>query len=248
MKQRGLMLQMDGSTHRWFGSKKSCLVIVIDDADGDILHGEFTPTETTFACMNVVKTVLKNHGTFQVLYTDRAGIFGKNPTNHLNGMKRDGFSALKYCLSEFGVHIVYAHSPEAKGRVERAFKTLQDRLIAELRLNDIYTLHAATKYFNDVYLPRHRELFVKEAVVKESAFIPLLHQHLIDEKFFMRVRRTVKNDQTFSYEGEQYDINVVAGQNYSGKEIELRFYPDGKVRYFIDDKEIDLKQEFKAVS
>ena len=78
MAQKGLMIQMDGSPHRWFGRTKTCLVIAIDDATSDILYGEFSPTETTFACMNVTKKILRKHGVFQVLYTDRAGIFGKD--------------------------------------------------------------------------------------------------------------------------------------------------------------------------
>jgi len=67
MKQKGIMLQIDGSPHRWFGMKKTCLVAIIDDATSDILYGEFSPTETTFACMNVIKKILKKVGTFQIL-------------------------------------------------------------------------------------------------------------------------------------------------------------------------------------
>ena len=84
MKQTGPMIQMDGSPHKWFGHRKTCLVIAIEDATSEVLYGEFSPTETTFACMNVTKKVLKDHGAFQILYVDKAGIFGKNETNNFN--------------------------------------------------------------------------------------------------------------------------------------------------------------------
>ena len=159
MKQTGLMIQMDGSPHKWFGYRKTCLVIAIEDATSEILYGEFSPTETTFACMNVTKKVLKDHGAFQVLYVDKAGIFGKNETNNFGAVKREGFSSLKMCLLKFSIHTVSAHSPEAKGRVERAFRTLQDRLVPEMRLAGIRSIKEANHFFNIDFLPQHREKF-----------------------------------------------------------------------------------------
>ena len=154
MKEKGLMIQMDGSPHRWFGPKKTCLVIAIDDATSEILYGEFSPTETTFACMNVIKKVLTNHGVFQLLYVDKAGIFGRNPTNNFEAVKREGFSSLKECLLKFNIHTISAHSPQAKGRVERAFNTLQDRVPPEMRLANIKTILEANKYFNEIICPK----------------------------------------------------------------------------------------------
>ncbi len=84
------MVQMDGSPHKWFGLSEACPVIAIDDATSDILYGEFSPTETTFVCTNVTKNILKNHGIFQILYVDKAGIFGKNLTNIFGAVKREG--------------------------------------------------------------------------------------------------------------------------------------------------------------
>lgn len=241
MKQRGLMLQMDGSPHRWFGHKKTCLIICIDDATGDILHGEFSPTETTFACMNVTKEVLKKYGVFQILYTDRAGIFGKDPVNNFGAVKREGFSALKKCLSLFSIHVLYAYSAEAKGRVERAFKTLQDRLIPILRLNNINSILDANKYLNDVYLPIHRERFNVEPAIPESGFTPLINSLNLDDLFYVSLNRKIKNDHTFQKDGVLYDL-CSEGINHSGKEVEIRSFPNGKVSYYIDDKEVSVKK------
>ena len=247
MKQMGIILQLDGSPHRWFGRHKTCLVACIDDATGDILYGEFSPTETTFACMNVIKKIIKNYGVFQILYTDRAGIFGKNTTNHSCAVKREGFSSLKFCLAYFGIHIIYAHSPEAKGRIERAFRTLQDRLVPEFRLHNINTTAEANKYLNEVYFPKHRNNFVVDPKIKESAFVPLISSVDLDPLFYMVEKRVIKNDHTFSHRGFIIDV-LVSGDNYSGKEIQIRSYPDGQVRYFIDDREVEIKQIASEVS
>src|SRR5690606_8776957 len=108
-----------------------CLIGIIDDADGEIIYGQFTHWETTLSCMAALKKVIEERGLFKILYVDKAGLFG--------GKKREGFSHVKKALSDLGIEIIFAHSPQAKGRIERAFKTLQDRLIPELRLNKIRT-------------------------------------------------------------------------------------------------------------
>lgn len=247
MRQTGLLLQMDGSPHKWFGFRKTCLVILIDDATSEILYGEFSPTETTFSCMNVAKKVLRDHGAFQVLYVDKAGIFGKEVTNNFGAVKREGFSSLKMCLEKFGIQIVFAHSPEAKGRVERAFKTLQDRLVPEMRSAGIRTFKQANEFFNNVFLPEHTKRFAVLSVEVESAFIPVLPSVNLDEQFYMLETRLIKSDHTFSLKNKIYDI-VHKNQFYSGKEIEIRSYPQGQVRHFIDDKEIEIKKAIENVA
>lgn len=242
MKQTGIMLQLDGSPHRWFGRRKTCLVLIIDDATSDPLYGEFSPTETTFACMNVIKQVLRSHGAFQILYTDRAGIFGRNTTNHFDGVKREGFSSLKRCILKFGIHTIYAQSAEAKGRIERAFNTLQDRLVAEFELNKIKTIAQANKYLNEVYLPKHRKNFSVDPANQTSGFTPILSSVNLDDYFYMSLERKIKNDHTFSLEGIVYDIEK-AQEDQRGKTIEIRKYPDGKTLYFIDDKEVRLRDK-----
>lgn len=243
MKKTGLMLQLDGSPHRWFGSKKTCLVLIIDDATSDPLYGEFSPTETTFACMNVIKKILETHGTFQILYTDRAGIFGKNTTNHFDGVKREGFSSLKKCISKFGIHTIYAHSAEAKGRIERAFNTLQDRLVAEFELNRVTTIQEANRYLNEVYLPKHRENFSVAPQDIESGFTPILKSVNLDDYFYVSIERKIKNDHTFSLEGVTYDLSP-SDEDHRGKNIEIKKFPSGKIKYFIDDKEVKLRDKY----
>lgn len=115
METTGLMMQMDGSTHRWFGTKKSCLIAMIDDASSE-LYAEFFPSETTAGCLKVLRSVIENRGVFKTLYVDRAGIFG--------GPKRCNFSQMQRACEEMGIEIIFASSPQGKGRIERAFDTL----------------------------------------------------------------------------------------------------------------------------
>ena len=244
MSQIGNMIQLDGSPHLWFGHKKSCLVIAIDDATSDILYGEFSPTETTFACMNVIKKVFINNGVFQILYVDRAGMFGRNEVNCFGSLKRTGFSSLKFCLEKFGVNIIFAQSAEAKGRVERAFKTLQDRLLPELRSRGVRTISEANNYFNNVYLPKHRANFAVEAFKKESGFTKLLPSVDLNEKFYMIEKRVIKNDHTFSLNKKILDIDFKE-ENFSGKEVEIRTFPNGRVSYYVDEKEVWLKNQVR---
>lgn len=247
MKQKGLMIQMDGSPEVWFGLKKRSLIIAIDDADGEIIAGSFSPTETTFSCMNVIKQVLKKRGLFNLLYVDKAGIFGGNPSSKF-GVKREGFSHLKKRLEGLNIQTLYAHSPQAKGRVERAFNTLQDRLIPEMRMAGIKTMEEANKYLNDYFLPEvYNKKFTVKAELDKSAFIPILPGLDIDEHFYKSERRKVKNDHTISLRGKTLDIEKT-DEDIVGKEIEIRTYPDDSVRLFFKKTELFLKNKVLMAS
>ena len=101
----GLMLQMDGSTHRWFGNKKSCLIAIIDDADSN-LHAEFFQSETTAGSFKVIRSMIEKQGLFKTLYVDRAGIFG--------GPKRCNFSQVQRACEELGIELFTLHLHKAK--------------------------------------------------------------------------------------------------------------------------------------
>ena len=199
MAQAGLMLQMDGSPHRWFGGRESCLVAVIDDATSEVIHGEFSETETTVACLKVLKEVIRKKGIFKILYVDKAGVFG--------GIKRNYFSQVERALGELGIQVIYAHSPEAKGRIERLFGTLQDRLIPEMRVNKIRTMGQANDFLINSYLPHaHNPRFQVLATNSISAFIPVNNDKRIDEIFCIKESRVVGRDHTISFRGERYAI------------------------------------------
>jgi len=148
MESPGLLLQMDGSTHRWFGDKKTCLIALIDDATSEV-HAEFFDAETTLGCLKVLRDFIKRKGLFKTLYVDRAGIFG--------GPKRCNFSQVKRAGEELGIEIIFANSAQGKGRIERSFDTFQDRLVPELRLKRIKRMSTANKYLQECFIPEFWE-------------------------------------------------------------------------------------------
>jgi transposase len=214
--QPGLLVQMDGSTHRWFGGVETTLVAAVDDATGEVLYAEFFDGETTLACLKVLREIVKKYGAFQILYTDKAGVYG--------GIKRSNFSQVERALAEVGTHVLYAHSPEAKGRIERLFGTLQDRLIAEMRLNKIITMKQANHFLQNTYLPyQHNPRFTVLAQNPVSAFRALPPACDPSEIFCIKEYRQVAKDHTISIGGEKWRIADQLEYSISKQRIELRW-------------------------
>jgi transposase len=214
MEAPGLMLQMNGSTHRWLGDRKSCLIAMIDDANSDI-HAEFFPSETTEGCMKVMRSVVEKFGLFKTLYVDRAGIFG--------GPKRRNFSQMQRACEELGIEIIFASSPQGKGRIERAFDTLQDRLIPELRLNNITDMTGANSYLHHVFIPQFwRKNLVVKSRKQESEYTPVSQYTNLDEICITKVYRKIRNDHTFSYGGKLYFTDSPLKHSIANQKIEIR--------------------------
>lgn len=236
--KEGLMVQIDGSPHRWLLQHDPiCLTAAIDDATGKVLGGKFTPTETTFAAMDVVEQIVKENGVFQMLYSDKAGIYG--------GGKRQGYSNMDRAMKELGVVCVQANSPQAKGRVERLFGTLQNRLVQELRLAGIRDIDSANQFLKN-YLPIFNERFGRRADLQRSAYLPLDEGLDLNEVLCMKDHRRVKNGNIINFGGQQL---LIEGNEYLvGKQVEIRHYRDGKTGFFIDGKRIEASifEEQKA--
>ncbi len=215
------MLQMDGSTHKWFGDSKSCLIATIDDADGEVF-GKFFPSETSFGCLQVLKEVIKERGIFKMLYVDRAGLFG--------GQKRGNFSQVKRACEELGIEIIFANSPQGKGRIERVFHTLQDRLIPELRLAGIRNIGGANRFFQKKFLPSYWQ---KNCIVEPdnpiSEYTPVPLSTNLSGIFVMKEYRKIRNDHTFSYGNKIYLLESKLRHSIAKQEIEIRINARGKI-------------------
>ena len=225
MEAPGLLLQMDGSTHRWFGDKKSCLIAIIDDATSEI-HAEFFESETTFGCLRVLRDYITRKGVFKALYVDKAGIFG--------GPKRCNFSQVQRACDELGIQIIFANSPQGKGRIERSFDTFQDRLVPELRLNDIQDMDSANRYLQDVFIPSFwREQIEVLSSSGESAFTPVPEHINLGDVFVIKDYRKIRNDHTFSYGNTFYLIESPLKHSIAKQKIEIRTgHDDGFSAYF----------------
>jgi len=200
---RGEMVQADGSLHRWFeGRGPACtLLAFIDDATSALVWLAFVSGESTAALMTATWGYLEREGRPLSLYVDRGGVFRVN----IHNTEEDKLTQYARALKELEIELIHARSPQAKGRVERVFGTLQDRLVKELRLAGISTIVEANRFAQEVYLPKHNGKF---SVVPKSATD--LHRSLtgydLSRIFCVREARTVRNDFTIQYHQRLFQL------------------------------------------
>ncbi|MEZ8236611.1 ISNCY family transposase [Vibrio splendidus] len=234
MEAEGLMLQMDGSPHLWFGDKKSCLIAMIDDATSEV-HTEFFPSETTEGCLKVMKTYIKKKGLFKTLYVDRAGIFG--------GPKRCHFSQMQRACEELGIEIIFANSPQGKGRIERAFDTFQDRLVPELRLAGVTDMISANNYLQNTFIPEYwATTLTVNAKLMRSEHTPVPKYLNIDAICIQKEYRKIRRDHTFSYANAMYQITSPLRHSIVSQQVELRKQLDGGFTAYFADRELSIKE------
>ncbi len=154
----GELVQIDGSAHAWFEARagKCCLVAFIDDATSQVMGARFYPVESTGAYLDSLQRYVSAHGRPLALYSDRHSIFTKHDPDDPEPTQ------FERAVGELNIESILAYSPQAKGRVERLFQTLQDRLVKALRLAGISSIEAANEWLED-YLPKHNARFAKAA-------------------------------------------------------------------------------------
>ena len=227
-------MQMDGSTHRWFGDKKSCLIALIDDATSEV-HAEFFDAETTLGCLKVLHDYIKRKGLFKVLYVDKAGIFG--------GPKRCNFSQVKRACNELGIEIIFANSAQGKGRIERSFDTFQDRLIPELRLNRIKKMSTANRYLQDVFIPTYwQKQIAVLARDNHAGFCPIPKHIDLDSVCAVKEYRKIRNDHTFSYGNKFYLIESPLRHSIAKQKIEIRSNHETGFTAFFAGRELTVSE------
>lgn len=207
----GELVQLDGSPHDWFeGRATPCtLLVFIDDATGKLKHLKFVVSESTAAYFMATKEYFLLYGKPLAFYLDKHGVFRVNTTKAATAAVEDsnGLTQFGRAMQELTIELIYAGTPQAKGRVERVNQTLQDRLVKEMRLQDINTVEEANKY-----LPEFIELFnCKFAVVpKEKANLhrPLLPQENLDRILSEQHTRILSKQLTLSYENRIYQIKT----------------------------------------
>lgn len=234
MLSAGLLLQMDGSTHQWFGDKKCCLIAIIDDATSEI-HAEFFKSETTQGCLKAMRDYIEKKGIFKVLYVDKAGIFG--------GPKRCNFSQMQRACEELGIEIIFANSAQGKGRIERSFDTFQDRLIPELRLQNINDMQSANRYLQEIFIPH---FWQKTIIVKASNITPefvTVPEHLnLDNICVEKEYRKIRNDHTFSYGNKFYLIASHLKHSIAKQKIEIRKHSNGSFTAYFAGRQLTVSQ------
>jgi transposase len=193
----GMLIHLDASTHEWIaGLPKQDLVVALDDADGRILYARFFPQEGTASTFAALESVLRNYGRFCELYTDRGSHFCQSgPAGEL---AEEQHGQVSQALRALGIHQILARSPQARGRSERAFGTIQGRLPQELRLNRISDYTAANDYLEQRFIPDFNRRFTTKPAQPESAFVKLAGVEL-ELLLSSRHERIVRNDNTVTF-------------------------------------------------
>ena len=206
----GEMLQFDGSYHDWFegrgGSTEACLLASIDDATGKLVEVAFAPHEGVFPVFAFWKHYLEKHGKPRQIYMDKFSTYKMN--SHAAKDNPDLKTRFQRAMIELHIEPIFAQSPQAKGRVERLFDTLQDRLVKELRLARIESVEAANRFLKDTFIQAFNEKFAVEPANPSD-----LHQALGEKErkilssiFSRQEKRTVQNDFTFSFQNQWYQL------------------------------------------
>lgn len=227
----GEMLHLDGSPHTWLALKpqeKQTLIVVVDDATSDTLYARLEPVESTETVMRALWYVFERYGLPLSLYTDQAGwAFVKKLPG--GGIDKTRLTQVGRALETLGIEHIPAYSPQARGRSERNNRTLQDRLVNELRAAGIQTVPAANRYLEQVYLPRHRSNFARQPRDPQSAFVALGSVDL-DSILCVEEARVVRNDNTVVLNNVRFQIDKQPGRRTcKGLKVLIRRYLDGRI-------------------
>jgi len=222
----GMMLHQDGSRHQWIAGKYWDLIVTMDDASSEHYSMFFVEEEGTQSSFQGVKEVIEHHGLFASLYTDRGSHYWHTPEA---GGKVDKSNLTQFgrAMSQLGIRMIAAYSPEARGRSERAFSTHQDRLVKELAMEGITEIKQANDYLANTYMPAHNAEFATVPQEPESVFVPWAGtalQDILCEQY----DRTVGNDNCVKFEGLKLQIPADYYRcHYVRVAVSVHRYPDG---------------------
>lgn len=214
----GELVQIDGSHHDWFEGRraKCCLLVFIDDATSKIVGLRFEESETTAGYFKLTRQYIEKHGRPLAFYSDKYSVFRINQL----GVREDEETQFGRAMRELEIDTICANSPQAKGRVERVNKTLQKRLVRELRLRGISDIESANVYLSE-YLESHNRRFAKEArdsFDKHRGYLPF--KETLDLIFTFQEKRTLSKNLEISYGNVIYQIQEVgAGRRLQHKKV-----------------------------
>jgi hypothetical protein len=226
----GELLHIDGSPHAWFAlapETRATLIAVPDDATNEVLYAQFWEAETTRAVMTALWEVFTTYGLPMALYSDRAGWAFHTPKAKGPVDKRQ-LTQVGRALAQLGVEHIPAYSPQARGRSERLNRTVQERLVNELRVAGIATIPAANAYLRDRYLPCHNETFRRPPRDPASAWVALGDVDL-DQILCHQETRTVAPDNTVAMDTWALQVAKQPGRRTcAGLEVTVRRHLSGQ--------------------
>jgi len=180
--------------------------------------------------MKVMKDIIDENGIPHAFYLDKAGAFGKDDRDQTS-------TQIGRALSAIGSNIILANSPQAKGKIERLWDTLQDRLIAELKLYDIKTIPQANKFLKEDFIPRFNENFSYPARESHKAYMELKDN--LDNIFCMKEKRKISNGNTFSWNSQTYIVDE--NRSYKFRTVHINTHYNGDTTFDIMGKSINVR-------
>lgn len=229
----GMMLHQDASTHAWLsGGTKHDLVVTLDDATSAIYSAFLVEEEGTASSFRGLMEVVERHGLFCSLYTDRGSHYFLTPEAG-GKVSKTQLTQVGRALKELGIEHIAAYSPQARGRSERAFLTLQDRLPKELALAGITTVEAANRFLAETYIPEHNAAFAVQAQDQGSAFVAD-SAGISREILCVHDERTVGADNTVKWNGLSLQLPPSRLRAHFVKaNVRVHQYPDGRLAVFL---------------
>lgn len=209
----GEMQQFDGSYHNWLegrgGIDDLCLLASIDDATSQITYAKFSLNESTKSVFQFWKEYLEEKGKPISIYLDKYSTYKINHKNATDN--KDLLTQFQRAMQELAINPITAHSPQAKGRIERLFETLQDRLVKEMRLKNISTIEDANQFLKEEFIPKHNQRFSVKAKKKGNLHRKLIRQEKanLDHIFSIKNQRVVRNDFVVQYQNRYFQLDQI---------------------------------------
>jgi transposase len=227
----GMMLHQDGSRHEWVPGCQWDLIVTLDDATSEMYSAFFVEEEGTMSSFRGLREVIEAKGLFSSLYTDRGSHYWY--TEEIGGkVDKTRLTQVHRALRQLGITLIPAYSPEARGRSERVFRTLQDRLPKELALAGITDMAGANRYLAESFLPAYNQRFAVAATEPGTAFVPWIGPNLGD-MLCVQEERVVANDNTVRYQRRSLQIPPDRHRfHYVKVTVRVHEYPDGTLAVF----------------
>jgi len=227
----GMMLFQDGSRHQWLAGRPPLdLIVTLDDATSEIYSAFLCEEEGTFSSFRGLSEVIGRHGLFSSFYTDRGSHYFLTPKAG-GKVSKEQLTEVGRALKQLGINHIPSYSPEARGRMERVFGTLQNRLPQELRLAGIDTIEAANRYLAERFVPEHNRRFAVAAAEPGTAFVPFVGA--LSEILCVQADRVVGNDNCVRYDGLSLQIPEQQHRHHFVKAtVRVHHYADGSLAVF----------------
>jgi hypothetical protein len=236
----GELIQIDGSPHDWFEGRgpRCTLIVFIDDATNRLTASRFAPSETTRAYLETARAHVLAHGVPLAIYSDRHGIFRVNAKDAQSG---DGKTEFGRVAERLGIEPIHARTPQAKGRVEGANQTLQDRLVKEMRLQNVSSIEEANAYL-PVFIAGWNKRFGVKPRNEASAHRPWAKTpEALDDALARREERVLSKALTFSSAGTKYCVKTGGpGTALRGAKVTLHHFADGAMTVHYKDRVLQV--------